>query len=990
MAAPINQPSTTTQITQTGQTTTTTTAGSLGEHSVTTTGSGAAAQTSQTVTVVADHEMQEIASQDGSAVSFSAEHSFSTFPPETGSVGATAQSAQSAGLFSLSGRTQRRDSEISSSSDGSSISRTSSNASSGETSRAESSPDLGDLDSLSGSERAEGAEGPEGPGGLPESTIPHYDPTDKASILNFLKNPAVQQKMQTKGGHFVYVDEARSSFIFVRNGDWSTAESIKVSNAKTKENITKPADLEMCIAKFCVGYETIHSDWTGRVKPTMEERSGATGNYNHLMLSMKFKTAVVYGPWNAKESSSGYTPSAWRRGAKVETGPIWDDVGGLKGINWKTTPAPDFSFMNETPGGGAHSTSHTGPGTPVGATVVPNVNVNLGGIKVDLGGINLGGITTNVTTGEDKGTSRTSMKSTPADDTVSTTSTGSQSTIEEIITHVNDPGPGEDDNAIPGTNTPPPPGPPPNLSSSRLLTISNASLNQVLQNVRQHLNTAYDSNGNSVSDLNQDLGQVVKNSENGVNFPTVILPKTTGDTDPSGQATGGVTEGGGGTSGTTTGKGVPGGGSDNVVDNRGLLAKVRQHLNEVYPKATTSGPIISPLKNGATIGTIINPKGSSQSSEDLMVPYQPETVARYAKLMTQNGPSSTSTSNQTDTRSTDSTSSSSASRSTQQSSSSQGTGSTTSTPEGDDGSLHFAERVNVREESDSSGNIENRGGSRASTRSTTTNLSPGPEDELTGLLGKIRSHLDTAYKDGKPIHEGGGHIRNIIQGNTQSTGQSEGATPTPQPTIAKIVTSLRKANVSSSSVLPQPQVATTITPQARTASTSTTSIGTGTESTSTTSTGTGTGSVSTTSTGTETESTSTTSTGTGTGSVSTQSTGVGTPTTTTRSTGTSATTTTSSASTQTPQAPLPSGTRHVATISLVRNAAGRSIVLQQGGRSQSFPIPPSGTGTQNMGAQLWAAASQVASTLGQVVNQAATAGSQPSSRRSSPTSPRRK
>nr|CRI42689.1 Uncharacterized protein CPn_0572/CP_0177/CPj0572/CpB0594 [Chlamydia pneumoniae] len=755
MAAPINQPSTTTQITQTGQTTTTTTVGSLGEHSVTTTGSGAAAQTSQTVTLIADHEMQEIASQDGSAVSFSAEHSFSTLPPETGSVGATAQSAQSAGLFSLSGRTQRRDSEISSSSDGSSISRTSSNASSGETSRAESSPDLGDLDSLSGSERAEGAEGPEGPGGLPESTIPHYDPTDKASILNFLKNPAVQQKMQTKGGHFVYVDEARSSFIFVRNGDWSTAESIKVSNAKTKENITKPADLEMCIAKFCVGYETIHSDWTGRVKPTMEERSGAKGNYNHLMLSMKFKTAVVYGPWNAKESSSGYTPSAWRRGAKVETGPIWDDVGGLKGINWKTTPAPDFSFMNETPGGGAHSTSHTGPGTPVGATVVPNVNVNLGGIKVDLGGINLGGITTNVTTGEGGGTNITSTKSTSTDDKVSTTSTGSQSTIEEDTIQFDDPGQGEDDNAIPGTNTPPPPGPPPNLSSSRLLTISNASLNQVLQNVRQHLNTAYDSNGNSVSDLNQDLGQVVKNSENGVNFPTVILPKTTGDTDPSGQATGGVTE-------------------------------------------------------------------------------------------------------------------------------------------------------------------------------------------------------------------GGGHIRNIIQGNTQSTGQSEGATPTPQSTIAKIVTSLRKANVSSSSVLPQPQVATTITPQARTASTSTTSIGTGTESTSTT------------------------STGTGTGSVSTQSTGVGTPTTTTRSTGTSATTTTSSASTQTPQAPLPSGTRHVATISLVRNAAGRSIVLQQGGRSQSFPIPPSGTGTQNMGAQLWAAASQVASTLGQVVNQAATAGSQPSSRRSSPTSPRRK
>lgn len=180
--------------------------------------------------------------------------------------------------------------------------------------------------------------------------LPKYDPTDKASIIRFLSTPSVQAKLQTKAGHIVYMDEARGSFIFVRNGDWSTAESIAVTNGKTKEPITDIKDLEICIAKFCVGYETMHADWTNNIQPRIAGQTGETGHYDHLLMSMKFKTTVLYGPWNAKESSSNYTPSVWRRGTKCESGAIWGDVGGLKGINWNNVQRPNEGtvFSRET------------------------------------------------------------------------------------------------------------------------------------------------------------------------------------------------------------------------------------------------------------------------------------------------------------------------------------------------------------------------------------------------------------------------------------------------------------------------------------------------------------------------------------------------------------------------------------------------------------------------------------------------------------------
>ncbi|WP_151899115.1 type III secretion system actin-recruiting effector Tarp [Candidatus Chlamydia corallus] len=1082
MASPINQPSTTTQVTQTGPTVTTTTVGALGDHTVTTTGSGQAESTAEKVATLSGEEIQNLETQDETAVQFSAEHSFSTFSPSTGGAGPTAQAAQSAGLFALSGRTTRRPSELSSSSGDSFAPRAGSNdsmsAPTGGTEQARSSsPDLGSLHGLEGSERAEGTEGPEGPGGLPESTIPNYDPTDKASIMAFLQNPGVQQKMQTKGGHFVYVDEARSSFIFVRNGDWKTAESIKVTNAKTKENLTKPADLEMCVAKFCVGYETIHSDWTNRVEPTIAERSGTTGgDYNHLMLSMKFKTAVVYGPWNAKESSSGFTPSAWRRGAKVNTGPIWDDVGGLKGINWKTTPTPDFSFLNETPREGT-PTSHQspGPGTPGSGVVIPNVNVNLGGIRVDLGGINVGGTTTNVTTGGGGAgaADATSTKATNTDQEVDTRSTGSGDTVEEPVIKFEDPGPGMDDNA-------PPPTPPPNISGSRLLTISNQTLKEVLRNVRQHLDVAYDQQGNLVGNLNQNLGQVVRNSENGINIPTVILPQTTaGNTDGAGGGGAGGTGDGTGGAGGTTGRGrIPGDNNGEVTDNRGLLARIREHLNDVYP-GTTGSPVLPPLENGETIGSIVKNDVSGNLENTFIAPLKPESVARFAKLVSQDGPQS---SDNTFTGPLQSKSIARFAKLASQDGSRSSGGVRGSTGNAnsinvisEDGSIHTAERVDVNDDDNNTGHT---GGARTDTKSTTTNLSPSPDLDLSGLLGKIRNHLDNAYKDGQPLNQGGGHISKIIK---EEEGNQTSA-PT-QPSIAKIVTALTQSNISYSSPLQQSQLATVLIPQPITTSTSTTSVGTGTGSvstqdtgvgttqtsttdtgtgtesvstqdtgvgttqtsttdtgtgtesvstqdtgvgttqtsttdtgtgtesvstqdtgvgttqTSTTDTGTGTESVSTQDTGVGTTQTSTTDTGTGTESVSTQDTGVGTTQTSTtdtgtgtesvstRSTGTSASPTTASVSTQTPPEPLPTGTRHVATISLVRNAAGRSIIVQQGSRSQSMAVPLSPS--QNLGPQLWAAARQVAENLSTILNEATgESSSQSSSAQSSPTSSR--
>ncbi|ETF40000.1 hypothetical protein CpecG_0425 [Chlamydia pecorum MC/MarsBar] len=636
MTSPINGPSITTQITSTETTTTTTTVGSLGEHTVTTSATGQPETTAQTTSTAAETVISDISSQEGSPseVLFSSERSISTEPPTTGGAGASAAATHTLGMQRL------RPSSSSSSS-----STISSSDDAGETTSTQQSPDLGDLQGLHGSERSEGTMGAEGPGGLPETAIPPYDPSSKASIINFLKSPAVQQRMQTKGGHFVFIDETRSSFIFVRNGDWNTAESIKITNAKTGENISQPKDLEMCVAKFCVAYETMQSDWVTNIQPRVSERAGgAQGTYDHLMLSFKFKTAVLYGPWNSKEASSGYTPSAWRRGTKVETGPIWKDVGGLQGINWKTTPKPEFddaSFTRETPGAGQSS------GAPAPSPyAAPIINVNLGGIStnVSVGGttttttVNTGGTasqteeTTSTTTEE----SDNSFETASAGDDIETASTSSGGTIEEPTLHYEEEGNGEDD-----MSPPPPPGPPPASSSvSGITGMSASTFKDVLKAVAAHNRVVWGTDGEHISGANQDLGTVVRNAEHGIFNPTVIQ---NGGDSVSGADQGGSDGGAGGASGSGGGNRTRGSGQgeDGVVDNRDLLGKIRAHLDSVYPTENLT-------PDGTTLGDIIkNEEGSGGASEGFVTANPQAGPARMATRIVQNtGTSETASSQQ--------------------------------------------------------------------------------------------------------------------------------------------------------------------------------------------------------------------------------------------------------------------------------------------------------------------------------------------------------
>lgn len=636
MTSPINGPSITTQITSTETTTTTTTVGSLGEHTVTTSATGQPETTAQTTSTAAETVISDISSQEGSPseVLFSSERSISTEPPTTGGAGASAAATHTLGMQRL------RPSSSSSSS-----STISSSDDAGETTSTQQSPDLGDLQGLHGSERSEGTMGAEGPGGLPETAIPPYDPSSKASIINFLKSPAVQQRMQTKGGHFVFIDETRSSFIFVRNGDWNTAESIKITNAKTGENISQPKDLEMCVAKFCVAYETMQSDWVTNIQPRVSERAGgAQGTYDHLMLSFKFKTAVLYGPWNSKEASSGYTPSAWRRGTKVETGPIWKDVGGLQGINWKTTPKPEFddaSFTRETPGAGQSS------GAPAPSPyAAPIINVNLGGIStnVSVGGttttttVNTGGTasqteeTTSTTTEE----SDNSFETASAGDDIETASTSSGGTIEEPTLHYEEEGNGEDD-----MSPPPPPGPPPASSSvSGITGMSASTFKDVLKAVAAHNRVVWGTDGEHISGANQDLGTVVRNAEHGIFNPTVIQ---NGGDSVSGADQGGSDGGAGGASGSGGGNRTRGSGQgeDGVVDNRDLLGKIRAHLDAVYPTENLT-------PDGTTLGDIIkNEEGSGGASEGFVTANPQAGPARMATRIVQNtGTSETASSQQ--------------------------------------------------------------------------------------------------------------------------------------------------------------------------------------------------------------------------------------------------------------------------------------------------------------------------------------------------------
>ncbi len=624
MSSPINNQSITNVTTTTTTTPVVTTSTTFGGHVVSTTGTEAAETTSQTVNTAAGQAVSQ-AESDSGAVVFTTERNVSTTSPSTGNVGTTATAANLLGSQILGVGRSRSDSTSSSDSDAlSDISSAPSSQHSGDVGSTEDlsstsgDVDLGDLEGLRGTEAADGAERPDGPGGLPSMALPKYDPTDKASIIRFLSTPSVQAKLQTKAGHIVYMDEARGSFIFVRNGDWSTAESIAVTNGKTKEPITDIKDLEMCIAKFCVGYETMHADWTNNIQPRIAGQTGETGHYDHLLMSMKFKTTVLYGPWNAKESSSNYTPSVWRRGTKCESGAIWGDVGGLKGINWNNVQRPNEGtvFSRET-----SSPTQQQP-QPV-AYPQPVINVNLGGISTS---VNVtGGTTTTTVNSTTTQPTDTSEAGVDNDQNVEEANfddveTESTSTQDDTDIHFEDEGNGFD-SLEPAPPAPPgPPGPPPPIQGGVNITgMPKDSLQQVLQNVRQHLDTVYDQNGEH-HEGNQDLGTVVRTSENGTYRPTVLLNNDQG--------------GGGGVQRRES--------NDNEGNELGnILGRVREHLDVVYPEGS-KGEAISVNQN---LGEVIRDVEAGKTPK----PTQPEGIFVATRVNIDEGGTIVSSNSRTET-----------------------------------------------------------------------------------------------------------------------------------------------------------------------------------------------------------------------------------------------------------------------------------------------------------------------------------------------------
>ncbi|ANH78371.1 hypothetical protein Cs308_0200 [Candidatus Chlamydia sanziniae] len=848
--------------------------------------------------------------------------------------------------------------------------------------------------------------------------------------------------MQTKGGHYIYVDHNRSSFIFIRNGDWSQAESIKVSNAQTKEPLTSPEQLEMCIAKFSVGFETIENDWTNRIQPLMETRAdGASGTYDHLMLSLKFKTGILYGPWNAKESSSGYTPSAWRRGARVETGPIWGHVGGLQGINWNSVSKPDFGFIKETAQPGPSTSPGPSPGPGSGPTppfAMPTVNVNLGGIKVDLGGIattthvNIPGATQTTTTAMPERTQTTSTGTTTegsdslSDDDAQSVGSSSGSTIEESSRTYGEWGSGENslDPNEGGKIPPQPPGPPPSRPQGAVFnTISNQTLQQILRDARMHTSTVWDNQGHHEGNLG--LIDVIRNAENGTWEPTIRLPENNASTDTSSVTSNNNDDSAGATKGTR-------GTEESAVDNRDLLSKVRAHLDSVYPKDKQGNY----LPNGTTLGNIIS------GIQKPLTPTQPETYLARRVMLDDDG-------NIVDAPETEGTNTT---ETLQEPLAPTHTGTYLARKVmlDDDGNIvdapetegtnttealqeplapthtgtYLARKVTLDDDGnivDNSkiGEASNSPGSRVNLRATTSGITgaEGENNELQTLLQKIRSHIDTeGYSSGgTPLHPfGGNHIGNIIRGVENSSNNENlvpfTTTPGPgvrlaarvmtTPTLQPEIATSTSIGISPSQTAPLPiaarvvhaqpisQTATSTpvkgtaaqatlmgpsqtTSSSQTTSTSTTESGVGTESVTTQSAGVGTEPVTTQSAGVGTEPVTTQSAGVGTEPVTTQSAGVGTEPVTMQSTGISATPQMTSMETQTSPDLIPVGGIRVATISMVRNAAGRALIVQQGSRSETIVIPPR-HGSGDVGPQLWAAARQVAVNLGQVLDASAT------------------
>lgn len=462
-----------------------------------------------------------------------------------------------------------------------------------------------------------------GPEGLPNMSLPSYNPTDRNSLLNFLANPNVKGKMLEHSGNLVYIDPGRSSFIFVPNGNWDKVCSMKVQNGKTKEDLGLK-DLEDMCAKFCTGYAKFSSDWGNRVEPLVASKAGVASGGNlpdKVIINNKFRTCVAYGPWNAAESGRNYTPSAWRRGHQVDFGKIFDGLAPFNKINWGSSSGPGddgISFSNET-----SEPFATAPSSPSGTPVI-NVNVNVGGTSVNIGDTNVSGSSGSSTPTASKSVD---MSTDTSDlDTSDIDTTDQTNSLNADIDDVSDADSGIGDDSVSDTESTDGDNSGKTTSASGKPTSSiegGANGPDILAAVRKHLDKVYPGeNGGSTEGplpANQNLGKVINDIEKtGTAEETVVSPyqgngkaptnitgmhstlppvptkptTKTPRTDNNAPASGVMAR----HSLLPTGKAGSGG-----LTLEELLPRVRAHLDESFSE---SGELIS--KDGPQLGSIVD------------------------------------------------------------------------------------------------------------------------------------------------------------------------------------------------------------------------------------------------------------------------------------------------------------------------------------------------------------------------------------------------
>ena len=455
-----------------------------------------------------------------------------------------------------------------------------------------------------------------GPEGLPDMSLPNYNPTDRNSLLSFLANPNVKGKMLEHSGHLVYIDTNRSSFIFVPNGNWDQVCSMKVQNGKTKGDLGLK-DLEDMCAKFCTGYAKFSSDWGNRVEPLVASKAGVASGGNlpdKIIINNKFRTCVAYGPWNATESGNSFTPSAWRRGHEVKFGPIFDGVAPFNKINWGSSSGPGddgISFSNET-----SEPFATAPSSP-SPTPVINVNVNVGGTSVNIGDTNVSGSSGSSTPTASKSVD---MSTDTSDlDTSDIDTTDQTNSLNADIDDVSDADSGIGEDSVSDTEST-------DGDNSGKTTSSiedGAEGPDILAAVRKHLDTVYPGeNGGSTEGplpANQTLGNVINDMEKtgtaqetvvspyqgtgkaptnitGTNSPLPPVPTKpttkTPRTDNNAPASSAMAR----HSLLPTGK--PGSGGTTLEE---LLPRIRNHLDKSF---STSGELLS--KDGPQLGSIVD------------------------------------------------------------------------------------------------------------------------------------------------------------------------------------------------------------------------------------------------------------------------------------------------------------------------------------------------------------------------------------------------